>query len=133
MEKLGKSKLYQEEFEILFNDKKSLRTRGVLVISAFIEGQVSLLAKVFLEKRRVVYKPETRQEYYQSLNVLKTNKIINSEEFGQIRKFREERNKSVHGIFKGMTRPEWEKQNNKVVELGRPIVKNLDKKLFPEG
>lgn len=133
MEKLGKSKLYQEEFEILFNDKKSLRTRGVLVISAFIEGQVSLLAKVFLEKRRVVYKPETRQEYYQSLNVLKTNKIINSEELGQIRKFREERNKSVHGIFKGMTRPEWEKQNNKVVELGRPIVKNLDKKLFPEG
>jgi len=133
VEKLGKSKLYQEEFEILFNDKKSLRTRGVLVISAFIEGQVSLLAKVFLEKRRVVYKPETRQEYYQSLNVLKTNKIINSEELGQIRKFREERNKSVHGIFKGMTRPEWEKQNNKVVELGRPIVKNLDKKLFPEG
>ena len=31
-----------------------------------------------------------------------------------------------------MTRPEWEEQNNKVVELGRPIIKILDKKLYPE-
>jgi hypothetical protein len=31
-----------------------------------------------------------------------------------------------------MTRPEWEQQNIKVVELGRPIVENLDKKLYSE-
>jgi hypothetical protein len=127
-----KSELYQEEFDTIFNDRKAFRVRGALVISAFVEGQILLLAKSFLEKKEVIYEPESRQEYFQSLNVLKTNKILNSEELKQINKFRDERNKAIHGAFKGMTRREWEEQNKKVVELGRPIVKNLDKKLYPE-
>lgn len=127
-----KPKLYQEEFNKLFNDKKAFCVRGALVISAFVEGQILLLAKSFLGKKEVIHKPESRHEYFQSLNVLETNKILNSQELKQIRIFREERNKAIHGIFKGMTRPEWEKQNKKVVELGRPIIKNLDKKLYPE-
>ena len=61
-----------------------------------------------------------------------TNNILNQQELKQIRQFREERNKAIHGIFKGMTRREWEEQNKKVVGLGRPIIKNLDKKLYPE-
>jgi hypothetical protein len=127
-----KSELYQEEFNRLFNDKKAFCVRGALVISAFVEGQVLLLAKSFLGKKEVIHKPESRHEYFQSLNVLETNKILNSQELKDIRKFREERNKAIHGIFKGMTRREWEQQNNKVVKLGRPIIKNLDKKLYPE-
>jgi hypothetical protein len=130
-ERTMNSKLYQEEFDFIFSDN-SFRIRGALVISAFVEGQILLLAKSFLEKKRVIYKPESRQEYFQSLNVLKTNKILNSEELKQIKKFRDERNKAIHGPFKGMTRHEWEEQNKKVVELGRPIVKNLDKKLYPK-
>jgi hypothetical protein len=31
-----------------------------------------------------------------------------------------------------MTRPELEQQNEKVIKMGRPIIKNLDKKLYPE-
>jgi hypothetical protein len=127
-----KSQLYQEEFDTIFNDRKAFRVRGALVASAFIEGQILLLAKSFLGKKEVIYKPESRQEYFQSLNVLLTNNILNQQELKQIRQFREERNKAIHGIFKGMTRREWEKQNKKVVELGRPIIKNLDKKLYPE-
>ena len=127
-----KSQLYQEEFDTIFNDRKAFRVRGALVASAFIEGQILLLAKSFLKKKEVIYKPESRQEYFQSLNVLVTNNILNQQELKQIRQFREERNKAIHGIFKGMTRREWEEQNKKVVELGRPIIKNLDKKLYPE-
>ena len=127
-----KSELYQEEFDFIFNDKKAFCVRGALVISAFVEGQILLLAKSFLKEKGVIYKPESRQEYFQSLNVLETNKILNSQELEQIKKFREERNKAIHGIFKGMTRHEWEEQNKKVVKLGRPIIKNLDKKLYPE-
>jgi hypothetical protein len=63
---------------------------------------------------------------------LKTNKILNSQELEELKKFRTERNNAIHGIFKGMTRRQWEEQSNKVVRLGRPIVKNLDKKLFGE-
>ena len=127
-----KSDLYLEEFRFIFNDRKAFRVRGAVVISAFIEGQILLLAKCFLEDKKVVYEPESRQEYFQSLNMLKTNNILNSEELKQIKQFREERNKAIHGIFKGMTRNQWQEQNNKVVELGRPIAKNLDKKLYPE-
>jgi hypothetical protein len=127
-----KSKLYQEEFDTIFKDRKAFCVRGALVTSAFIEGQILLLAESFLEKKEVTYKPEPRQEYFQSLNVLGTNNILNREELKQIRQFREERNKAIHGIFKGMTRGEWEEQNNKVVGLGRPIIKNLDKKLYPK-
>lgn len=127
-----KSQLYQEEFDTIFNDRKAFRVRGALVASAFIEGQILLLAKSFLDKKEVIYKPESRQEYFQSLNVLVTNNILNQHELKQIRQFREERNKAIHGIFKGMTRRVWEEQNKKVVELGRPIIKNLDKKLYPE-
>jgi hypothetical protein len=127
-----KSQLYQEEFDTIFNNRKAFRVRDALVASAFIEGQILLLAKSFLEKKEVIYKPESRQEYFQSLNVLVTNDILNKQELKQIKQFREERNKAIHGIFKGMTRREWEEQNKKVVELGRPIIKNLDKKLYPE-
>ncbi len=127
-----KSELYREEFGFMFNDRKAFCVRGALVISAFVEGQILLLAESFLEKKGVIHKPEPRQEYFQSLNVLETNRILNSQELEQIRKFRKERNKAIHGIFKGMTRREWEEQNKKVVRLGRPITKNLDKKLYPE-
>jgi hypothetical protein len=127
-----KSELYRGEFGFIFNDKKAFCVRGVLVISAFVEAQISLLAESFLEGKGVKYEPEPRQEYSQSLNVLKTNKILNPEELKQINKFRDERNKAIHRVFKGMTRPQWEEQNNKVVKSGRLIVKNLDKKLYPE-
>ena len=127
-----KSELYREEFGFIFNDKKAFCVRGALVISAFVEAQILLFAESFLEEKGVKYKPEPRQEYSQSLNVLEANDILNSKELKQINKFREERNKAIHRVFKGMTRREWEEQNNKVVELGRLIVKNLDKKLYPE-
>jgi hypothetical protein len=126
-----KSGLYQEEFDYIFG-RKAFCVRGVLVSSALVEGQILLLAKSFLERKEVIHKPESRQEYFQSLNVLATNKILDSQELKQIRQFREERNKAIHGIFKEMTRSEWQEQNNKVVKLGRPIIKNLDKKLYPE-
>lgn len=124
-----KSQLYIEEFEFIFSRKGS-GVRRALVISAFIEAQIFSLASRFLEERNVAYKPEPSQEYSQSLNVLKVNKIISVEELKRIQKFRTERNKSIHGIFKGMTRAEWEKQNKLVIELGRPIVKELDIKLY---
>jgi len=128
-----KPQLYQEEFDIIFNDAKAFRVRGAVVTSAFIEGQILLLAKCFLEKHGVKFEPQKHQAYRQSLNILKTNGKLNSEELKDIEKFWNERNKAIHGIFKGMTRDEWQKQNIKVVELGRPIIKNLDKKLYPEG
>ena len=127
-----KSELYQEEFGFIFNDKKAFCVRGALVVSAFVEAQILLLAESFLEEKGVKYKPEPRQEYSQSLNVLGANDILNSKELKQINEFREKRNRAIHRIFKGMTRGEWEKQNNKVVELGRLIVQNLDKKLHFE-
>ena len=64
-----KSKLYQEEFNYVFNDRKAFCVRGALVISAFVEGQILLLATSFLGKMGVIHKPESRQEYFQSLNV----------------------------------------------------------------
>ncbi len=127
-----KSELYREEFGFIFNDKKAFCVRGALVISAFVEAQILLLAESFLENKGVKYKAEPRQEYSQSLNILRTNKILNSNELKQIEKWRGERNKAIHTIFKGMTRREWEEQNNRVVESGRLIIKNLDKKLYPE-
>ena len=127
-----KSKLYKEEFDTIFDDKKSLRVRGALVASAFVEGQILLLAKFFLEEHGVNYEPKSHQTYRQSLNILETNKKLNSKELKEIETFWKERNKAIHGIFKGMTRNEWEQQNNKVVKLGRPIIRNLDKKLYPE-
>jgi hypothetical protein len=127
-----KSELYREEFGFIFNNKKAFCVRGALVISAFVEAQILFLAESFLEEKGVKYKPEPRQEYSLLVNILGANEILNSKELKQIRNFREERNKAIHRIFKGMTRREWEEQNNKVVELGRPIVKNLDKKLYPE-
>jgi hypothetical protein len=127
-----KSELYREEFGFIFNDKKAFCVRGALVISAFVEAQIFCIAESFLEEKGVKYKPEPRQEYSESLNVLKANDVLNSKELKQIKIFRDERNKAIHRIFKGMTRQEWEGQNNKVVRLGRPIVKILDKKLYPE-
>ena len=58
-----KPQLYQEEFDTIFNDRKAFRVRGALVASAFIEGQILLFAKSFLEKKEIIYKPESRQEY----------------------------------------------------------------------
>src|SRR4030043_558674 len=117
-----KSELYREEFGFIFNDKKAFCVRGALVISAFVEAQIFRIAESFLEEKGVKYKPEPRQEYSESLNVLKANDVLNSKELKQIKIFRDERNKAIHRIFKGMTRQEWEGQNNKVVRLGRPIV-----------
>jgi hypothetical protein len=123
-----KSQLYLEEFEYIFSNK-SLRVRGALVTSAFMEGQIILLAKFFLEKHGVKYEPKQSQEFWQSLNILKTNGILSSDEWKNIEKFRKERNKSIHGPFKEMTRPVWEEQNKKVVQMGRPVIENLDNKL----
>ena len=125
-------KLYQDEFKYLFG-KRSFCVRGVLVSAAFIEGQIVDLAKPFLKAEGIKCKPESTQEYFKSLEVLETKRKLNSKELDQIEKFRKERNKAIHGVFKGMTRPQWEQQNKKVVELARPIIENLDKKLYPQG
>ena len=117
--------LYQVEFNDIFNKKQS-GVRLVTVISAFLEGQIFTLASLFLEKRNVVHKPKQYQEYRQSLNVLDVNNVLSPKQLTNIEKFRKERNKSIHGIFKGMTRDEWNKQNKLVIELGKPIVKELD-------
>jgi hypothetical protein len=132
MGKLERLKLYEEEFKDLFNDKKSFRVRGAMVISAFIEGQILLLAKDFLEKHEVKYDPQSYQAFRQSLNILKTNNVLDAPTLRDIEDFWTERCKSIHGPFKGMARDQWQEQNNKVVELGRPIIKNLDKKLYPQ-
>lgn len=127
--KESRTELYKEEFDYIFG-KKALCVRGALVTSALVEGQVLLLAKLFLEEHRVKYEPEKHQEYRQSLNILKANGILNSEELKNIEKFRKARNRSIHGPFKGMTRKDWERCNNEVVKLGRPILKSLDEKLY---
>lgn len=126
-----KSKLYKEECRYIFS-KRANCVRGVTVISAFIEGQIFSLASIFLRKHKVKHDPEPAQEFYQSLNILKVNRILTLDESEKIKEFRKKRNKCIHGIFKGMTRPAWEKQNNLVIELGRPIVKLLDEKLEKE-
>jgi hypothetical protein len=64
------------------------------------------------------------------LNVIKVNKILSPDELKRLEKFRIERNKSIHGIFKGITRPDWDKQNKLVIKLGRPIVEELDGRLY---
>ena len=118
--------LYQEELDYLFS-RKALCVRGALVISAFVEGQIWLLAEPIFEKEGVIPKP--RGQYSESIRVLKRDNVLSPQELKQIEGFRTERNIAFHAIFKGMTRGEWVQQNNKVVELGRPIVQNLDKKL----
>lgn len=129
----SKSDIYREEFEYIFS-KKAFCVRGALVISAFIEGQIWLLAKSFLEKHKVKLKLSGHQAHRLSLNILKDNGILTSEELKSIEKFQKERNSSIHGPFKGdMTRRQWENQNNTVVTLGRPIVKILDQKLYSQG
>jgi hypothetical protein len=126
---MTKSELYRQEFAFIFSRKASVR--GVIVVSALVEAQIFLLAESFLEKKEVKYNPDPRQEFSQSLNILQTNNVLNSKELKQIEKFRKERNTAIHRIFK-MTRPQWEEQNNRIVELGRLIVKNLDEKLYPK-
>lgn len=122
--------LLKEEFKFIFSRKGS-GVRRATVISAYMEWQICELARRFLEARGVAYKPEPHHEYSQSFTILKSNNVIDAEEAGWIVTFRKERNKSIHGIFKGMTRPEWEKQNKLTIELGRPIIKKLDQKLYP--
>ncbi|KKT91504.1 MAG: hypothetical protein UW92_C0011G0006 [Candidatus Jorgensenbacteria bacterium GW2011_GWA2_45_13] len=124
-----RSQLYKEEYNFIFSGKGS-DVRRATVLSALIEWQVFSLASEYLSKRAVIHKPESNQEYSQSFNVLKMNKILTAEKLSQLQKFRIERNKSIHSIFKGMSRPEWEKQNKVVINLGWPIIKELDKLLF---
>jgi len=126
----SKSEVYQREYDYIFK-KKAFCVRGAVVASALIEGQILLLAKSFLKKREVKYEPKDHQAYRQSLNLLDTNKILNKPELKDIEKFWKERCKSIHGIFKGMTILQWNEQNKVVVKLGRPIIKNLDTKLYP--
>ena len=126
---VNKPKIYQEEFDYIFS-KKAFCVRGATVISAFIEWQIFSLAGRFLEEKGVIHEPGPSQEYNQSLYVLRVNKVLLPEELEEIKKFRTERNKSIHNIFKGMTRDEWNKQNTQVVKLGKPIVIKLDKKLY---
>ncbi len=73
------SQLYKEELEFIFGEKGS-GVRKATVISAFIESQVYLLASIFLEKHKVTHKPESYQEYSQSLNILRVNEILTQEE-----------------------------------------------------
>lgn len=128
---MEKSEIYKREYTYIFS-KKAFCVRGATVSAGFIEGQIYSLAKMFLEGRNIKYLPRPSHEYSQSLNVLQTNGIITKQEVKEIGKFREERNKSIHGIFKGMTIHEWEGQNNRVVSLGRPIIEKLDKRLYGE-
>jgi hypothetical protein len=125
----SRSKLYQEEFNYIFS-RKAFCVRGALVTSAFIEGQILLLTEYFLEEHGVKLGLRRYQGHRQSLSILKENGIITLKEFKNIEIFQKERNISIHGPFKGMTRSDWEKQNNKVVEFGRPIVRTLDEKLY---
>ena len=129
MNNSNRLQLYKEEYEFIFSNKGS-GVRRATVISAFIEWQIFSLAGNFLESQGITHKPESNQEYNQSFNIIKVNRILVSKELEMIQKFRKERNKSIHGIFKGMTRTEWDKQNKLVIELGRPIIKELDKKLY---
>lgn len=125
-----KSTLYQEEFDFIFS-KKGLCVRGVLVTSALVERQVFLLAKSFLEELNVKHEPRQHQEYRQSLNVLDANGVLNSKELKNIEIFWKERNRAIHAPFKEIARADWNEQNNKAVKLGRIVIKNLDKKLYP--
>lgn len=128
---MEKSEIYQREYSYIFS-KKAFCVRGATVSAGFIEGQIFSLAKMFIEGRNIKYLPRPGHEYSQSLNVLETNGILTKQEVKEIGKFREERNKSIHGMFKGMTIRGWEEQNNKVVSLGRPIIEKLDKILYRE-
>lgn len=121
-------KLNKEELDFIFSSKGS-GVRRATVISAYIEWQIFYLASIFLKSRNVAHDPEPMQEYRQSLNVLKTNKILGQDELKNLEEFRKQRNISIHGIFKGMTRDQWNQQNQLVIELGRPIVKRLNERL----
>lgn len=131
MQQNNPTELYKEEYKNIFS-KKGVGVKYAVVVSAFIEEQIFLLAKCFLENNTVAYKPEPRQAYSQSLNILKANTKLVSKEIKQLKVFRDARSKAIHGIFNGMTRDEWEKQNKKVIEEGRLIIKNLDGKLYPK-
>ncbi len=122
--------IYKEEYNYIFS-RKALSVRGASVVSAFVEAQILLLAKLFLKKHGVKYEPKQHQEFRQSLNILETNGVLSKQECKEIEGFWKERNKAIHGPFKGMTREEWGSQNNRVVETGRPIVKKLDQRIKP--
>lgn len=128
MNNFNDSQLYKEELEFIFGERGS-GVRKATVISAFIESQVFLLASIFLKKHQVEHKPDSYQEYSQSMNILQVNRIIDSEELEIIKKFRKERNKSIHGIFKGMTRKGWDMQNKLVIDLGRSVITILNQKI----
>ncbi len=98
-------------------------------MSALVESLIFSLAKTLLEKHDLFYQPAPSQEFNQSMSILKANKLLNPNEVDQINKFRTARNQSIHQIFKGMSREEWNKNNKEVIELGKPIVEMLEKKI----
>lgn len=129
--KFSNLQVYKEEYDFIFRERGS-GVRKATVISTLIEALVYSLASIFLENHKVEHNPETYQEYSQSINILKVNKILTPEGLDRLRAFRRERNKSIHGIFKGMTRKDWDQQNKIVIDLGRPIVKELNQRLQKE-
>jgi|WetSurMetagenome_2_1015567.scaffolds.fasta_scaffold581135_2 hypothetical protein len=129
MSNSNRTQLYKEELEDIFNKNMS-GVRCATVIAAFIDAQIFYLAETYLKGKGFLHKPRKNQEYSQSLNILKVNKVLLPEELDKIKKFRDIRNDCIHGIFKGMTRDEWNRQVKLAIKLGRPIIKELDKKLF---
>lgn len=125
-----KPPIYKEELDFVFMNRGS-GVRRAVVVAALIEQQIISLAKMFLEGHGVKYDPEPRQEYDQSIGLLRANNVLTAEELKDLQKFLTERNRSVHNIFKGFTRTEWNEQNKRVIDFGRPIVKMLDEKLYP--
>lgn len=128
MNNSNRPQLYKEELEDIFNKKMS-GVRCATVISALMESQIFYLAKNYLEERGVMHQPKQNQEYSQSFYILEVNKRLSPEELRKILKFRKIRKNCIHGIFK-MTRDEWNKQVKLMIKLGRPIIKELDKKLY---
>lgn len=120
--------VYREEFEYVFSNK-AMSVRGATVISALIEWQVIQLTTTFLQSKGIIHRPEPRSAYHQSLNILIVNNVLDEKIIKNLNTFRRQRNKSIHGIFKNLTREEWAKQNEIVVKLGRLIVQELDQKL----
>lgn len=129
---MNDQKVYLEEYSFIFSNKGS-GVRKVLVLSALIEEQIFLLVEQLFLRHSLEFSFKTSQNFYQLVEVLKLNNVILETDEIAIKKFREERNKAVHKIFKGMTRAEWNELNKHVIELGRPIVEKLEKKLYAEN
>lgn len=121
--------LYTEEYKFVFS-KGGSGVRKVAVISALIEEQLSKLTEQFLLKHNVKFTPKSIKSFYESIDILADNDILTKLEVETIKDFRRDRNIAMHKIFSGMSRTEWNTQNEKVIVKGRPIVKLLEMKLF---